>query len=614
MREAIRLLGYARRYWFLLIVSVVLMAVFGAMTAARVLLIKVVLGRVLRPALDAVPEPLFVVPVLHKAIYLEQFFPPAIHNIFTIVAIAILVVFATRGICDYLGDYLTNFVGFSAVTDLRNRVFEKVLRHGAAFFEATSTGRLMSSIMNDIDKIQVASSDMFADLLRQIFSAFGLLLVIFGTDWRLALFSLALFPFVLLPTARLGKRIRRTSRRTQDAAGELNQVLQEAIAGHQVVKAFGAEKYESRRFQAAGERLLRTNLRYVLIQGIPSPFIELMGAATFVGLLWFGREEIKNHVLEAEAFISFLAALLFLYEPVKRITNLHNIFQQALGASEKVFAYLDEPEEIEDTPGAWKIEKFRDRIAFEDVSFRYPSANGMQLDGVSLEIRAGEVVALVGSSGAGKTTLASLVPRFRDVIAGAVKIDGIDVRELGLASLRDKISVVAQETFLFNDTVANNIAYGMGGTDGTKKYDRARLIQASEAALAHEFIEKLPQGYETVIGDRGVKLSGGQRQRLAIARAILKNSPILILDEATSHLDTESEMLVQRALANLMTGRTVIVIAHRISTIRRADKIVVLDRGRIVEIGSHEELIHHGGIYHRLHELQYLDVDAGVDV
>jgi subfamily B ATP-binding cassette protein MsbA len=592
----------------LLIASVVLMAIFGAMTAARVLLIKVVLGRVLQPGQDAGPTPLFVIPAVKMPIYLEQFFPPAIHNIFTMVWITILIVFFTRGVCDYLGDYLTNFVGFSAVTDLRNQVFEKVLRHGAAFFEATSTGRLMSSIMNDIDRIQVASSDMFADLLRQIFSAFGLLIVIFGTDWRLALFSLTLFPFVLLPTARLGKRIRRTSRRTQDAAGEVTQVLQEAIAGHQVVKAFGAEKYETRRFRAAGERLLKSNLRYVMIQGIPSPFIEFMGAATFIGLLWFGREEIKNHVLDAESFISFLAALLFLYEPVKRITNLHNIFQQALGASEKVFAYLDEPEEIEDKPGVRGLDKFQDRIAFEDVMFRYPSARGLQLDGVSLDIRAGEVVALVGSSGAGKTTLASLVPRFRDVVSGAVKIDGVDVRDLRLAALREKISVVAQETFLFNDTVANNIAYGM------EKYDRARLIQASEAALAHEFIGKLPQGYETVIGDRGVKLSGGQRQRLAIARAILKNSPILILDEATSHLDTESEMLVQKALANLMTGRTVIVIAHRISTIRRADKIVVLDRGKIVEIGSHDELIDHGGIYHRLHELQYLDVDAGVDV
>ena len=336
-----------------------------------------------------------------------------------------------------------------------------------------------------------------------------------------------------------------------------------------------------------------------------------MGALTFIGLLWYGRLEIKNHVIKPGELSSqsFLALpLIFLYEPVKRITNLHNIFQQALGASEKVFAYLDQPEEIDDrasAPEGWL--NFLDRVEFDNVGFRYPSASGMQLNGVSLEISAGEVVALVGPSGAGKTTLASLVPRFRDAVSGAVRIDGIDVRDLSLASLRDKISLVAQETFLFNDTVANNIAYGM------EKYDRARLIEASEAALAHEFIEKLPQGYETVIGDRGVKLSGGQRQRLAIARAILKDSPILILDEATSHLDTESEMLVQKALANLMSGRTVIVIAHRISTIRRADKIVVLDGGRIVEIGTHDELIHHGGIYHRLHELQYLDVDAGVD-
>ncbi len=602
MGNAIRLARYSRRYWALLLLSVVLMALMGMMTAARALLVKVVFGRVLRPSLDAAPEKIFTVPFVGRDIYLEQFFPPGtVHNILSMVAIAILVVFAVRGICDYLGDYLTSYVGFSTVRDLRNQVFEKLLRHGAGFFDSNSTGKLMSSVMSDIEKIQTACSDMLADVLRQTFSLLANLLVLFGIDWKLALFALTLFPFVLLPTARLGSRIRRTSRRTQDATGDMNQVLQEAIAGHQVVKAFAAEDYELRRFHAAADKLFSYNIRKVILQGIPSPFIELMGSLTFVGLLWFGRLEIKAGAIKADDFMSFLAALLFLFEPVKRLTNLMSIFQQAIGASEKVFGYLDEPAEVANRPDARPVGPFRGSIMFDHVGFRYPTASGNQLEDVTLEIRAGEIVALVGPSGAGKSTLASLVPRFRDPVEGVVRVDGVDVRDLTLDSLRGTISMVAQETFLFNDTVANNIAYGMRGVDP------AKVVEAAQAALAHDFIQELALGYETVIGDRGVKLSGGQRQRLSIARAILKNSPILILDEATSNLDTESEMLVQKALANLMAGRTVIVIAHRMSTIRRADRIVVLDAGRIVETGNHEELIGQGGIYHRLHELQYVD-------
>jgi len=608
MNELLRLLAYARRYWFYLILSVLLMALVGAAHASIALLVGPIFDYVLNPTAPDKPVMLFTIPGLNYPVYLNQFMPAKVHNIATMVALAILVVFAVKGLCDYLANYMINYAGFSAVTDLRNTVFEKVLRHGSEFFEAHSTGRLMSSIMNDIEKIQVAISHILADFLRQSFVVICLLFVVLHKDWQLAIASLVVMPLILVPTARIGRRIRRTSRSAQDQTAEVNEILQETLSGHQVVKAFGTEVYESRRFQDAARRLLRSNLRYVRQQAVSSPLIELFGALTIVGLLWYARTQIKTNELTAGNFTSFVIALLMMYEPLKRLTGIHNIFQQALGASQKVFEYLDHPVEMQDRPGAAKLTRFEHAITYDNAGFHYPGTNGFHLEGINLEVEAGEVVAVVGPSGAGKSTLANLLPRFYDVTSGAVRIDGRDVRDLTLASLRAKIGLVAQDTFLFNDTVASNISYGR------PEISRAAICQAAQSALAEEFIEALPQGYETVIGERGVKLSGGQRQRLAIARALLKNAPILILDEATSHLDTESEMLVQRALANLMAGRTVIVIAHRISTIRQADKIVVMDRGRICETGTHAELVTHGGVYQRLHELQFVEAGAAVDL
>jgi subfamily B ATP-binding cassette protein MsbA len=600
MKELRRLLGYAKPYWASLLGSVVLMAIAGACHASIAFLVQPIFDRVLNPTPNT-HQPLIVsIPVIRYDIHLEHYLPVWLSDMWMVVAVGVMAAFLLKGASDYLGSLMVNRVGFSAITDLRQQVFERVLRQDAEFFESNSTGKLMSSIMNDIEKIQVAISHMLADWLRQSFSAIGLLFVVLHQDWKLALFSLSVVPFVIAPTAKLGRRIRRSTRAAQDNQADLNEILQETLSGQQVVKSFGAEALESARFHAAAQRLRTSSLRYVAQQALASPIIEFFGALTIVALLTYARIQIQQGAMTTGAFTSFVIALLFLYEPVKRLTGIHNIFQQALGASQKVFEYLDRKETIFEKPGAIELPEFKNAIVFDRVSFRYPSApDGFLLNSVSLEVMAGEIVALVGPSGAGKTTLANLTARFYDVSGGRVLVDGIDVRDLKLSSLRAKIGMVAQDTFLFNDTVANNLLYGR--RDATEQEVR----EAARNALADEFIEQLPQGYNTIIGERGAKLSGGQRQRIAIARALLKNAPVLILDEATSHLDTESEMLVQRALSNLITGRTVIVIAHRLSTIRRADKIVVLDRGAITEIGSHDELVNGGGIYQRLHELQF---------
>ena len=604
MKELARLLRYSRPYVPHLTLSVLLMMCVGAAQGLTALLIGPIFDRVLNPKSPDAPVQLFKIPPDHP-VYLAL--PFHIHNVWTMIAVAILTVFLVKGVCDYCGNYLINYVGFSAVTDLRQDVFERVLHQDAQFFESNATARVMSSIMNDLEKIQVATSHILADWLRQSFSAIALLSAVLLTDWQLAVVSLTVLPFVLIPTVKLGRKIRGTTRRAQDDAAELNQVLQETLSGNQVVKSFGAEEIEANRFRDRAHRLLKSNLHYVAQQAIASPLIDFFGAITIVGLLGYARVQIQRHTMTTGDFTAFVVALLMLYEPVKRLAGIHNIFQQALGASQKVFEYLDRDQQITERPGAVKLARFEKSILFDNVSFRYPSApDRVVLDSIQLEVSAGEIVAVVGPSGAGKTTLANLVPRFYDVEKGAVRIDGRDVRDLRLASLREKISMVAQDTFLFNDTVANNIGYGL------PRASREQVCEAARSALADEFIARMPQGYDTLIGERGQKLSGGQRQRLAIARALLKNAPILILDEATSHLDTESERLVQPALQNLMADRTVIVIAHRLSTVRRATKIVVLDHGRIVETGRHEDLVSRGGVYQRLYELQFLEPGAAV--
>ncbi|HVT91504.1 MAG TPA: ABC transporter ATP-binding protein [Bryobacteraceae bacterium] len=605
MKELARLLRFARPYWAALLASTVLMAGVGGGQALVVLLVRTVFDRVLQPDTPDALVVLVNIPVIHRALYLQQIVPSFVHNVWSMVAVAIVEVYLFKGLCDYLGNFLINYAGFSAVTDLRQRVFDCVLHQDAHFFETNSTGGLMSAILNDIDKIQEAVSHMLADWLRQVFTLIALLIVVIQTDWKLALVSLTVLPFVLVPTARLGKRIRRTSRKAQDNTAALNEILQETITGQQVVKTFGTEEFESNRFFAAARKLRNTSLKYVAQQAVASPVIEFFGALTIVGLLTYARSQIKLGAMTTGEFTSFVIALLMLYEPVKRLTGIHNIFEQALGASQKVFEYLDRERGVQDRPSAHRLSKFQHGIRFENVSFHYPgSPEAFVLDGIQLEVKTGEVVALVGPSGAGKTTLANLTPRFYDVTSGAVKIDGRDVRDVKLSSLREKIGIVAQDTFLFNDTVANNIRYGRADATDEAVRDAARN------ALAEEFILAMPNGYATMIGERGAKLSGGQRQRIAIARALLKNAPILILDEATSQLDTESEVLVQKALQKLMEKRTVIVIAHRLSTIRRADKIVVLDRGKIAEIGTHDDLINQGGIYQRLHEMQFLNLSG----
>jgi subfamily B ATP-binding cassette protein MsbA len=602
MSQVQRLLSFLRPYSFRFFLAFALMAVVGACEAVTALLIKPIFDQVLAPDAEASRILLFAIPFLNRRIYLQDFLPLRIHNVWTVVAIAIIFVTLVKGLSEFLATYFVNFIGHSVVRDLRNLLYSKIIQQSISFFSRNPTGRLMSAITSDIERIQYAVSQTAADMLKQSFTLVGLLAVIFYVDWKLALASMILIPLVVFPSANLGRYIRASSRSSQDKMADLNNVLQETFSGIRIVKAFAMEAFEVAKFKAATRRLLGVSLRWVRAQAVSSPLMEVLGAITIAGLLLYERNEILHHAQTTGGFVAFLYALIKSYEPVKRLTGVNNAYQQALGASEQVFHYLDSPPEMIDKPGGIELPPFQQAIAFEHVDFDYEDGIPL-LRHINLRIAKGEVVALVGSSGAGKTTLASLIPRFFDVTRGHLTIDGYDVRDLKLNSLRAQIGIVTQETILFNDTVYNNICYG------SRWPTEQQVREAARVALAEDFILEMPLGYQTIIGERGQRLSGGQRQRIAIARALLKNPPILILDEATSELDSESELLVQRALANLMAGRTVVVIAHRLSTVRRADCIVVIDRGAICEVGTHEDLVNGGGIYQRLHDLQFVDVE-----
>jgi len=567
-----RLLSYTRPYWGRLIAGILLAVVVSAATGAAAWIVK--------PVMDDI--------FLSKDTTLLKILP-----------IGFILIYTIKGLARYGQSYLMRSIGQKIITKIRNELYEHIQKLSLSFFHNTPSAILMSRITNDVTMLGHVSSQVVADFFRQTFTFFILLGLTFYREWKLATIALVVFPFIGIFIVSIGRKLRVLSRKNQEKMADLNIILQETFTGNKIVKAFGMEDYENRRFMNENRKLYDISMKETKRHEMVSPLMELFGAVGTGVVIWYGGYQVISGATTPGTFFSFMTALIMLYDPIKKLSTMNNVVQQSMAAAERVFEMLDTKVDIISNDGAVEIKEFKDNISFNDVWFQYNSNNGMVIKGINLIIKKGEVIALVGSSGAGKSTLVDMIPRFHDVTKGSINIDNHDIRNITLNSLRRQIGVVTQETILFNDTVKNNISYGRvdaGMND---------IHKAAESAYAHDFIMEMPSGYDTVIGERGVKLSGGQRQRLSIARAILKNPAILILDEATSSLDTESEKMVQQALENLMKDRTTFVIAHRLSTVLNAGRIVVIDDGRIVETGRHNELLAHGGIYKKLYEMQF---------